>query len=365
VRFAEAGLVAALLLAGHSLAQAAQTTRVLATFAYYSDTTDLRARPEALRKLMQKVAAFYAEGSGGAHEFVAELRSLPLGLPQPRPQDKCRLPEKNLLSAALRDAGIGLDGYHALVLVMPPAKLRCPGGVQTVFRHFRDDGTSRMVPLAVSWSLTERYVTHEILHTHGLGHANSLRCRGAALAANCKIREYGNSWDLMGFDGGNVHMISAPMRAFIGWTQPVAHGSGPVTYTIAAATRPVANMPTAVRVRLPFSGNESVKVLQPLTLWIEYRAPFGFDSRMSRFENFAAGAMVNLTGSWQYDSGKRVHRIDCPQTAPCLLDMTPETGTFGDAGLAVGRSWTEPFSGTRIEIQSRTEATLTVGVSSP
>jgi hypothetical protein len=248
---------------------------------------------------------------------------------------------------------------------MPRSRLRCPGGVQTAFRHPRGDGTLRRVPLAVSWSLTERYVAHEILHTHGLGHANSLRCRDSALAANCKLREYGNFWDLMGFDGGNVQMISAPMRAFMGWTQPVLHGSGPATYTMAAATRLEGNMPTAVQVRLPFTGNDSVRVLQPLTLWIEYRAPFGSDSRMRRFENFAAGAMVNLTGSWVYDSGKQAHRVDCPQSSPCLLDMTPETGSFGDAGLAVGQSWTEPFSGTRVAVESRTGKTLTVSVSGP
>ena len=48
------------------------------------------------------------------------------------------------------------------------------------------DGITRAVPLAVSWSLTERYVTHEIVHTYGVGHANSLSCRKATLAADAK-----------------------------------------------------------------------------------------------------------------------------------------------------------------------------------
>ena len=189
------------------------------------------------------------------------------------------------------------------------------------------------------------------LHTHGLGHAKSLRCRKLALAAGCRTREYGNTWDLMGHDGGNFQMMSAPLRASVGWTQAIVHGAGDATYTIAAATRPE-GLPTAVQVRLPFAGNESMKLRQPLALWIEYRAPFGFDSRMSRFENFAAGAMVNLTGSWQHGSGAKARSVDCPQRAPCLLDMTPETPGFGDAGLAVGRTWTEPFTGTRITVLS-------------
>jgi hypothetical protein len=45
-----------------------------------------------------------------------------------------------------------------------------------------------------------------------------------------------------------------------------------------------------------------------------------------------------------------------------LMDTIPETGTFGDAGLVVGRTCTEPFTGTTVTVDSRTETTLTVTV---
>jgi hypothetical protein len=45
--------------------------------------------------------------------------------------------------------------------------------------------------------------------------------------------------------------------------------------------------------------------------------------------------------------------------------MNPQTSSFDDAGLAVGQSWTEPFTGTRITVESHTETTLTVSVSTP
>lgn len=364
VKIGKMGLLAGSFFALQAAAQEVQTTRMLGVVVNHADTALFRGGPEKLRTILRKVGDFYAEGSGGTHAFVAEVHPTVLRLTQTRPEGRCQLPDSDRLSTALRDAGVSLSGFRALVLVVPPSKLGCPGGVQTAFRHQEADGSLRTVPLAVAWSITPRYIAHEILHTHGLGHANSLRCRKGSLAADCRVREYGNAWDLMGFDGGNLHMLSAPMRTSIGWTKPVGHVGGNATYTIAAATRPEGR-PTAVKVRLPFAGNESMKVRQPLALWIEYRAPYGSDQRMTRFENFAAGAMVNLTGSWQYGIGAKARTVDCPQRAPCLLDMTPETPSLGDAGLAVGRTWTEPFTGTLITVQSRTDTSLTVTVTSP
>ncbi len=361
------GLLAAAVLAWHAAASAVPTTttKVLGVVAHYADTTPRPRSPETLRTILRRVGDFFVEGSGGTHGLDAQVRPEPLALPQQRPAGKCRLPDRGRLSAALRDAGISLAGYDALVLVVPPSAQGCPGGVQTAFGHREADGSARTVPLAVAWSLTERYVAHEVLHTRGLGHANALRCRKVSLAADCKVREYGNSWDLLGFDAGSFQMISAPMRAALGWTKVSTHDAGQATYTIAAASRPD-GQPTAVAVRLPFAGDAEMRVRQPLTLWIEYRAPFGFDARMSRFENFAAGAMLNLTGAWQRSGrGGPGAAVSCPASAPCLLDMTPETPGFGDAGLAVGRSWTEPFTGTRITVESRTETSLTVSVSVP
>ena len=365
MRWAFVTLTAALVI-GLSPAQGGQTTKVYGVVAQYADTTSLPDGPARLQRILRTVRDFYAEGSGGAHEFVAEVRPVVLTLPQPRPPGRCQLPNRDLLSAALREAEIGLRDHHALVLVVPPSAQGCPGGVQTTFRHLDIDGTVRQVPLAVAWSLTDRYVAHEIVHTHGVGHANSLVCGKASLAADCRVREYGNSWDLMGADGGGLRMISAPLRSHMGWTQPIVHASGRATYTIGAASK-AAGLPTAVRIQLPLEGNDAMTVSSPLQLWIEYRAPFGFDKRMasSRFGGFATGAMLNLTGSWQATVRGKTRVVACPVTSPCLLDTTPHSPTFNDAVLAVGQTWSEPFTGTQITVDSRTETTLTVTVASP
>jgi hypothetical protein len=359
-------LVAAALFADATQAQTNQMTRVYAVVGTYTDTRAFKQGPQKLSTILSKVRDYYAEGSGGAHEFAYEVRPTILELAQTRPQGRCQLPDMARLSATLRDAGITLEGFHALVLIVPPSALGCPGGVQTALRMHGADGPMRTVPLAVSWSLTQRYIAHEIIHTHGLGHANSLVCRQATLAANCKTREYGNVWDLMGHDAASFEMISAPLRARMGWAEPIVHVAGRASYTIGAATRS-GGLPTGIAVRLPFAGNEFVKVGRALTLWIEYRAPFGFDKRMarSRYAGFATGAMVNLTGAWQGTVGTKIRTVVCPPTSPCLLDMNPQTSSFDDAGLAVGQSWTEPFTGTRITVESHTETTLTVSVSTP
>ncbi|NWG74287.1 MAG: hypothetical protein HXY24_06720 [Rubrivivax sp.] len=354
------GLFAAV---GHAEAQPARSTQVLGVVAAYTDASRGVGGPAQLRKVLLALRAFYAEGSGGAHEFVGDVHPGIVQLAQARPVGKCRLPDGSVLSAALRDAGIGLEHYHALALVVPASTGGCNGGLQTTFLHREADGTTRRVPLAVSWSMTDRFIAHEIVHTHGIGHAKTLVCPGASVAAACKTGEYGNVWDLMG--NGKFQMLSAPLRTRMGWIEPVIHPGGQATYTIGAATRPD-DLPTAVQVRLPFSGNDAVKVLQPLSLWVEYRAPFGFDKPMGspRF-NFAQGAMVNLTGSWQTTTGRSSRLVSCPSASPCLLDMTPQTPKFKDAALLVGQTFTEPFSGTRLRVESRSETTLTFTVTVP
>lgn len=351
--------------AGTAAAEVAPpTTRVYAAVARYADTAANPRAAATLQKILNAVRAFYAEGTGGRHQFAADVHPVPLELRQQRPDGSCRLPDSAALSAALVDAGVDLKAYHALALVVPASAGGCRGGVQTAFRHREADGSMRTVPLAVSWSLTDRFVAHEILHTHGLGHAKALNCRGASLAADCRTREYGNTWDVMG--NGSFQMLSAPLRMHMGWTTPVVHTAGRATYTIAAATRP-GDLPTAVRVPLAFRGNDQVRVVQPLSLWIEYRPPLGSDRRMAspRFANFANGAMLNVTGTWQRAGERPGRTVSCPTRSPCLVDTTPESGSFQDAGLAVGRTWTEPFTGTRITVESRTDTTLTFSVEQP
>lgn len=359
-------LLAAALFANAAQAQVVQTTKIYAVASTYADTRPFKQGPQKLQRILSKVHDYYAEGSGGAHELVYEVHPTTLELSQTRPQGKCQLPDMAKLSATLRDAGITLDGYRALVLIVPPSALGCPGGVQTAFEHRGANGNLRRVPLAVSWSLTERYIAHEIMHTHGLGHANSLVCRQATLALNCKTKEYGNAWDLMGHDAASFELIAAPLRARMGWAEPIVHVSGRASYTIGASTRS-GGLPTSIAVRLPFAGNEFLEVGQPLTLWIEYRAPYGFDKRMARshYRGFAEGAMVNLTGAWRGAVGTKTRTVSCPQTSPCLLDMNSQTSSFNDAGLSVGQSWTEPLTGTQVTVESRTETTLTVSVSTP
>ncbi|MBI3154352.1 MAG: hypothetical protein HYZ20_02990 [Burkholderiales bacterium] len=359
-------LLAPALVAGAAVAaQAAPAvTRVYGVVASYGDKRANPRGPATLAKILRSVHAFYDQGSGGRHEFVAKVHPQVLALAQPRPDGSCRLPDPGVLSAALRDAGIDLATYDALALVVPASRDGCKGGVQTAFVHRDASGRARRVPLAVSWSLTDRFVAHEILHTHGLGHAKALVCRGASLGADCTPREYGNVWDLMG--NGSFQMLSAPLRTLMGWAVPVLHASGRASYTLGAPTRP-GGLPTAVQVPLAFTGNDLVTVTQPLQLWIEYRPPIGFDKRMASpsLVNFATGAMVNITGAWQGRVGRAVRTVACPVASPCLVDTTPETGSFKDAGLAPGRTWTEPFTGIQVTVRSSGEETLEVNVALP
>ena len=343
-----------------ALAGSPRVVEVLAIAAQYSDAQLAARAPETLARLMQRTADFYAEGSGGRYVVRATTHPVVLTLPQPRPEGRCALPSPQQLGAAIGDAGIDLARFERLMLIVPASAGGCNGGRATTFTYRRDGSLIRM-PIGISFSLTDRFVIHEYGHGDGLGHAQSVDCGDQVIGPRCAIRTYGNVWDTMG--NGYVQTYQAAFRAHLGWVQPIVHASGTATYTIGPAYTP-GSLPGAIELRMPAPKPDTIRALAPMSLWIEWRAPRGFDSRMARFESFANGVMVNVTGRWTAASGKgKVY--DCPRLQPCLLDMTPGDRRHQNGGLEVGQSWTDPNTGVSIRVDARTDTSMTLTVSVP
>jgi hypothetical protein len=268
----------------------------------------------------------------------------------------------SLIVSAIHAEGIRLTDYGTLVV----SAVRSTGGCGQSFAssfQFADPVSkeSRTMPFAMMWGAPSiAVVAHELGHTEGLGHASSISCGAVALGPACATREYGNPFDNMG--GSSIYQTyNAQFRARLGWIRPIVHTSGRATYTIGAAYTSGA-VPNAIEVKVPKLANANVH--RPVSLWIEYRAPFGWDSRLltrAAFASMLEGAMVGVSGAWTSHVGRRTYSPNCRRNS-CMMDMTPGDNTMTNGALRVGGTWKDSFTGATITIDSRTEKTMTVTV---
>jgi hypothetical protein len=194
-------------------------------------------------------------------------------------------------------------------------------------------------------------IGHELGHNFGLLHAGSLRCTGVAIGcgAAASVAEYGDPFSSMG-NSSNTGHFNATQKDILGWitpTQTKTHASGTATYTLS----PIETGGLATyAVRIPTTNANR-------TYWIEYRQPTGvFDAFIKPPSYPNAGAQVRVEYPFEKSSGS-----DDTE----LLDMTPATGSFGDAALLAGQTYTDSTYGITISVLTSTASALTVQVTSP
>jgi hypothetical protein len=103
-------------------------------------------------------------------------------------------------------------------------------------------------------------------------------------------------------------------------------------------------------VKIPAAGNRAY--------WLEYRQPIGFDSRMSLYPN--NGAQIRVAAPFQFPC------TSCGGDDTQILDMTLGTpGSFGDAALLVGQTYTDSSYPISINVISATASALTLSVTTP
>jgi hypothetical protein len=115
----------------------------------------------------------------------------------------------------------------------------------------------------------QRFATvHETGHSIGIGHTGALREQtspfpsiGSTTAIN--VDETGDFWSIMGYQHYLTHPTSF-QKARLGWLLPTLHPVGAdVTYTLQV----YATSPSAIKI---VNGHREI--------WLEYRAPVGFDA---------------------------------------------------------------------------------------
>lgn len=196
-------------------------------------------------------------------------------------------------------------------------------------------------------SLSGYTIAHELGHLLGAPHAAAYRCRegGAPVtySANCaevfppgdEPSEYGDPFDPMGF--GHLGALAAEMTAWrkLGFgaipasDAPVITRNG--TYTIA----PLEQSSGIRLLRIPNGAGDYFD--------LDFRQPIGpFDSNYAPTDPAVNGVAIHVDDP---GFGVGVH----PSR---LLDTVPETPTFGDAPLTVGRPFRDFRTGVTIETLS-------------
>ena len=189
-------------------------------------------------------------------------------------------------------------------------------------------------------------MAHELGHNFGLHHASTLSCRDASGSrvtltdtGSCSASEYGDPYSTM---GGGSYAAYRLHHAIHREDMKVLPSSVVTTTSDRRVTLSPLYSTGAVRaVRVPRDGSSSYVV--------EYRRPTGSFDTFGSSSEVATGVLVHI------DRGGR-------QTM--LLDATPETSSFSDAALPVGRTVVDPDSRGRITLESRTASQAVVRVTS-
>jgi M6 family metalloprotease-like protein len=186
--------------------------------------------------------------------------------------------------------------------------------------------------------------THEGGHNLGLLHSGTMDFGSEALGAPGSagtVAEMGDWFSTMG--AWTETLYSAPHKALVlswmnsGTNYQTVTGTG--SYTL----QPLEVSP---------AGLQALRVQRPGTdqwLWLEYRQPIGqFDSTLPA--DMFTGALIHYedasTGSYTR-----------------LLDFTPETTSWFDPPLPVGRTWIDPYTNLSLNVNSASPSGLQVNVS--
>lgn len=234
-------------------------------------------------------------------------------------------------SAAIA-AGYNVNSYTNKIYVMPRTTSCNWGGLGLIGGN-------------PSWLMDNGYndpslFAHELGHNLTNWHAQSFSCGNKPIApyANCTTSEYGDPSSVMGLNWNSYFHFNAPEKANSGWlTSQTVTDSG--TYTLAPIESPSDTIARSIRLLKPDTGDY---------YYLTYHQPMGwFDSTMP--SAFLNGVSVSIWG---------------PGNTPSkLLDMTPGDGTFLNAPLADGKTFTDTANGITISQLSHTGGAATLAIS--
>lgn len=179
-----------------------------------------------------------------------------------------------------------------------------------------------------------RTVAHELGHNFGLYHSRSLDCGIGVTGTSCTIGEYGDVFDVLG--GSSSGHFNAFQKERLGWldygvSPPLTTVTGSGTYSI-GALEPLGIQPRALKV---FKSTDGFG--RSTFYYMEYRQG-------------VPGGVIFHTGTNGVANSSN------------LLDMTPETLSWSDSPLAIGKSFHDTELGLTVSPLSGDGAKASVSV---
>lgn len=274
------------------------------------------------------VKNYYAEDSRGKLNMTGKLRSDGdvFGWYQiPASSAGCNYTNwASQANSAASAAGVDLSGYDNIIYAFPRVSSCGWAGLAYV------PGSQSFI----NGELDLRVVGHELGHNYGSHHANSYTCTlsgvRVAISNSCTSDEYGDPFDIMG-SGDTRHHNNFNLGR-LGFLD-AGNTSTPTTDATYNLVNPESVSTGVQALRIP-RGNGTY-------YYIEYRQPWA-----SYFDNFSASDPVVNGLSIRIAPDYNVI------TQPLLVDTTPQTSTFTDAPLALGKTFTDPATNLNITFMS-------------
>ena len=192
----------------------------------------------------------------------------------------------------------------------------------------------------VNGSLVLKTTSHELGHNLGLYHSRAMDCGSAVVGGSCSTVEYGHITDVMGARSAHLNPFQ---KERLGW---VNYGGSPPLQTVTSSGDYYIGAMSVAG-----SGVKALRIQQSpgKYYYVELRRPLGFDKFVSSYPSIMNGVLITLNTEGY---GRETY----------LLDMTPETTTWGDSALAVGRSYSDPSGAVTITALSVSDSGAMVNV---
>ncbi|OGX30758.1 MAG: hypothetical protein A2787_00180 [Omnitrophica WOR_2 bacterium RIFCSPHIGHO2_01_FULL_48_9] len=314
-------LALTLMLSSVAVSAEPQSRRVaVVLFNFQNDNSQPYTADYARNMVFGTISSYYNEISYGKLSLEGDVFGW---YTIPYPSTSCQYTGwANAADAKVAESGTSLAGYDNVIYVFPRTTACGWTGLgQVGGKRLWDNGR-----------LTLGIVGHEFGHNLGIDHSNTLRCYNngvtVSMSGDCKEVGYTDPYDIMGsgtFSTNYAAHMSMFHKGAMGWLEAsntkTVTASG--TYTIEANEVQTAGVQS---LRIPITDGKYAGKYY----YIEFRQPYGFDDYF-RFRDTPASKGVSIRIAPDY----------ARFTQTFMIDTTPETLSFEDAPLLVGRTFSD------------------------
>lgn len=235
-------------------------------------------------------------------------------------------------------AGYNVNNYNRHVFAFPSAS--CGGWIGMAY--FGGNPSQAWINGAFS----VQNVGHEMGHNFGLYHSKSLDCGSqviGAVGSGCTSSEYGDIFDIM---GRSTNHFNSFQKEQIGWLN---YGSSPPISTVQASGNYWIDA-----YETPGSSTKAIRILKSTDPKSGVKTYYYLEARRGSL----------LSNNSNMFNGVSVHQgPETGGTPIYLLDMTPETSSWSDPALMVGKSFTDSAANMTITTLSANSTGAMVNVS--